>query len=243
LSGGYEDDEDLGYESVYTGAGGSDPNTRLQVADQTWTAAGNAGLLKSMDLGLPVRDIRGHTHKSPYSPKTGYTYSGLYNVVDAWEEVGQSGFKICRFMLIYIGTGKIVSNQSEVDISIGQAEVRRVGTSILRLVRDTNVAVEIKKLYHNQCQVCSTAVPTKNGTYSEAAHIKPLDRPHEGADHTSNNILCLCPNHHIMFDRGSFSIADNFTLLGCVAGKLLINRRHTIDIENFQYHRKCHGFN
>lgn len=242
MSGGYEDDEDLGYESVYTGAGGSDPNTRRQVADQTWTAAGNAGLLKSMDLGLPVRDIRGHTHKSPYSPKTGYTYSGLYNVVDAWEEVGQSGFKICRFMLIYIGTGKIVSNQSEVDISIGQAEVRRVGTSILRLVRDTNVAVEIKKLYHNQCQVCSTAVPTKNGTYSEAAHIKPLDRPHEGADHTSN-ILCLCPNHHIMFDRGSFSIADNFTLLGCVAGKLLINRRHTIDIENFQYHRKCHGFN
>ena len=37
LSGGYVDDEDLGDEIIYTGEGGRDPNTGLQVSDQTLT--------------------------------------------------------------------------------------------------------------------------------------------------------------------------------------------------------------
>ena len=78
LSGGYEDDKDLGEEIIYTGAGGNDPNSGKQIEDQTWTNRGNAGLLKSMNEGLPVRVIRGSTHKSDFSPKTGYQYAGLY---------------------------------------------------------------------------------------------------------------------------------------------------------------------
>lgn len=34
LSGGYEDDLDLGDEIIYTGAGGNDPNTGKQIQDQ-----------------------------------------------------------------------------------------------------------------------------------------------------------------------------------------------------------------
>jgi len=30
----------------------------------------------------------------------------------------------------------------------------------------------------------------------------------------SDNILYLCTNHHVMFDKGSFSIKDDFNLLG-----------------------------
>ena len=41
LAGGYTDDTDRGDEIVYTGAGGRDPETRKQVADQSFTA--NAG--------------------------------------------------------------------------------------------------------------------------------------------------------------------------------------------------------
>jgi hypothetical protein len=36
-----------------------------------------------------------------------------------------------------------------------------------------------------------------------------------------DNILCLCPNHHVMFDAGSFSIAEDLTLLG-LAGRLRV---------------------
>jgi len=83
LSGGYEDDEDHGDEIIYTGAGGNDPSTGKQVEDQSWDNKGNAGLLKSMDEGLPVRVIRGHQHKSEYSPDTGYKYAVTTQVVAA----------------------------------------------------------------------------------------------------------------------------------------------------------------
>ena len=45
LSGGYIDDEDLGDEIIYTGEGGRDLNTGLQVRDQTLTR-GNQSLEK-----------------------------------------------------------------------------------------------------------------------------------------------------------------------------------------------------
>lgn len=64
LSGGYEDDEDQGDVIIYTGAGGNDPNSDKQIHDQYWSNRGNAGLLKSMNEGLPVRVIRGYKHNS-----------------------------------------------------------------------------------------------------------------------------------------------------------------------------------
>lgn len=73
LSGGYEDDVDEGAEIIYTGAGGRDENTGIQNADQELTRV-NLALAKNKLLGLPVRVIRGHQHKSPYSPSKGYQY-------------------------------------------------------------------------------------------------------------------------------------------------------------------------
>src|SRR4051812_14312532 len=65
LSGGYEDDVDLGAEIIYTGHGGNDPVTKQQVADQTLTL-GNLALVKNYMEGLPVRVTRGSNHHSPY---------------------------------------------------------------------------------------------------------------------------------------------------------------------------------
>jgi hypothetical protein len=48
---------------------------------------------------MPVRVIRGYKHNSQFSPTSGYNYAGLFRVVDSWEEMGKSGFKICRFKL------------------------------------------------------------------------------------------------------------------------------------------------
>jgi hypothetical protein len=102
LSGGYEDDEDSGNIITYTGAGGN--KNGKQVENQSWDNLGNAGLVLSMNNGLLVRVIRGHNHRSPFSPKSGYLYAGLYYVTKAWEAKGKSDYMICKFELVYSGS-------------------------------------------------------------------------------------------------------------------------------------------
>ena len=240
LSGGYEDDFDEGDHIVYTGAGGN--KNGKQVEDQTWDNAGNAGLLVSEDKGLPVRVIRGHDHNSEFSPSAGYQYAGLYSVVESWQEIGKSGYEICRFRLVYSGDNYApeTGRRSVLDYTTG--EKRRVKSTILRVVRDTKKANQLKELYEYKCQVCGTAIKTKKGLYAEGAHIKPLGKPHNGDDNL-NNLLCLCPNHHVMFDKGSFSISNSLELLGVMEGSLEIYKEHSINPSNLEYHRKAHGFN
>ncbi len=242
LSGGYEDDLDSGDEIIYTGAGGNDSNTGKQVEDQKWENRGNAGLLKSMDEGLPVRVIRGFNHKSDFSPTNGYIYAGLYSVVDAWEEKGKSGFRICRFRLEYSGNNVHRRTPEEIEIDYNTREKKRKEGTVLRIIRDTNISNDIKKLYNYECQVCKTTISTKSGRYAEGAHIRPLGKPHNGDDN-SNNLICLCPNHHVMFDKGSFAILDNLKLTGCETGSLIINPKHKLNVLNIEYHRKSHGYN
>lgn len=104
MSGGYEDDYDLGEEILYTGEGGNDNTTGKQIAHQHWGSTGNAGLLKSLKSQNPVRVIRGWKHNSKFSPKEGYKFDGLYSVTHAEIVLGKSGFKICRFTLNKIGS-------------------------------------------------------------------------------------------------------------------------------------------
>lgn len=242
LSGGYEDDIDDGEEIIYTGQGGRDQTTGKQIADQSWSTPGNAGLLKSMDEGLPVRVIRGYSHKSPYSPKEGYTYAGLYSVVDAWIETGKSGYKICRIRLEYCGNNPNKRTPEEVELNDKRKKaIRKLGT-VVRIVRDTAIAHKVKSIYNHECQVCNITIKTKSGRYSEGAHIKPLGKPHNGDDN-SDNMLCLCPNHHVMFDKGSFSISDDLTLVGDVSGTINLHKSHKLNVDNLKYHRNCHGYN
>mgnify|MGYP001261703174 CR=1 FL=1 len=109
----------------------------------------------------------------------------------------------------------------------------RKQATTLRIVRDTRIARDIKELYSYQCQVCGIAIKTKKGVYAEGAHIKPLGRPHNGYDST-DNILCLCPNHHVMLDKGSFAIDDSFNLIGELSGLVNIHAKHTIDLDNLK---------
>jgi len=82
------------------------------------------------------------------------------------------------------------------------------------------------------------ALKLKNSIYAEGAHIRPLARPHNGPD-IVENILCLCPNHHVLFDGGGFGINDDFSLLG-IDGKLYVHNNHPIDIQYLKYHRNFH---
>jgi putative restriction endonuclease len=241
LSGGYEDDQDFGDEIIYTGAGGRETGSTIQSEDQSWENAGNAGLLKCMNEGLPVRVIRGASHKSPYSPRTGYEYSGLYSVIEAWEEVGKSGFKICRFKLVYSGNNSYRRHGAQLELDHSIREKRSEYATLLRVVRDSKLSLDIKRLYDFKCQVCGFVIKVKSGFYAEGAHIKPIGAPHNGDDSLAN-LLCLCPNHHVMFDKGSFTIADDLTLIGDETGQLRVHQQHKINKDNLSYHRKSHGY-
>lgn len=41
--------------------------------------------------------------------------------------------------------------------------------------------------------------------YAEAHHVKPLGSPHNGYD-VRENILCVCPNHHVLLDYGAIKL-------------------------------------
>jgi putative restriction endonuclease len=160
-------------------------------------------------------------------------------VVDAWKELGKSGFKVCRFRLDYCGENNTRKTAEDIELDYRKNEVRRKAGSVLRIVRDTRISRSIKELYSFACQVCGTAI--KKGNYAEGAHIKPLGRPHNGDD-SIDNILCLCPSHHVMFDIGSFSIGNDFNFIGDISGWLRIDSKHEINIKNVEYHRNSHGY-
>lgn len=235
LSGGYEDDQDYGDVIIYTGAGGNENGK--QIRDQELKGV-NLALAKSKLDELPVRVIRGYTHKSPFSPKTGYEYAGLFKVVDYWSEIGKSGFIVWRFRLerIYDDYSETKEDES-LDDTLGSEQTQRVSVTTNRIKRDYKLAVKIKEMYDYKCQVCGITLNTSAGKYIEAAHIKPLGKPHNGPD-KANNIICLCPNHHVLFDNGGFTINDDFSLNG-IEGILIVNTvKHKLNLDYIKYHRE-----
>lgn len=110
LSGGYEDNIDLGDCFTYTGEGGRDLKgtankpknlrTAPQSKDQTLTR-GNLALSRNVETGNPVRVIRGYKLQqfSQFAPEDGYRYDGLYTVEKFWSTTGQSGFLVWKFAL------------------------------------------------------------------------------------------------------------------------------------------------
>lgn len=233
LSGGYEDDRDFGDVIVYTGHGGRNPETRQQVSDQL-LVAGNLALAYSCTHGLPVRVVRGASHRSPHSPPVGYRYDGLYRVEDYWRDKGVSGHTIWRFRLV-----KLVPTTTHINRLAETIEpyllAPRQETTVVRIVRDTQQTRVIKALYDYSCQICGIRLEGSAGPYAEAAHIRPLGEPHNGPD-TLDNLLCLCANHHVLFDYGGLAVADDLTLLG-TNDRLIIKPAHAINIEHIRYHR------
>lgn len=234
LSGGYEDDQDLGEIIIYTGHGGRDPNTKKQITHQILTDK-NLALAINCQNGLPVRVIRGSSHKSKFSPEHGYRYDGLYKVVEYWKKKGKSGYDVWLFRLEKIEIDQAPDFEVRED-SPEYSKTTRTTITQQRINRDYSLTIRVKEIYNFHCQVCNAKLFTNAGFYAEAAHIKPLGEPHNGPD-SLDNLLCLCPNHHVMFDFGGFTIDDDFTLIG-LDGKLNVKADHRINKEFLKYHRE-----
>jgi putative restriction endonuclease len=222
VSGGYEDDIDDGDIVVYTGHGGRDPNTGKQIADQELTR-GNLALAKNVAEGTPVRVVRKVDGQ--------YRYDGLYRVEKYWPERGRSGFVVYRYRLIREG---ITLPEDILPVEAGPAQKKAY--TVTRIVRDTQVAKAVKLLHSHKCQICGTQLLSPTGAYAEAAHIRPLGKPHDGPD-SADNILCLCPNHHVLFDLFGFSIEPDLTLIG-IPGRLRTVAKHKLSPTQLAYHRQ-----
>jgi len=106
---------------------------------------------------------------------------------------------------------------------------------------DTKQTRRIKELYDYRCQMCGIRLEGPAGPYAEAAHIRPLGAPHNGPD-TLDNTLCLCPNHHGLFDHSGVGIAENLSLIGA-EGQLLVHAQHRVNKDHLRYHREHYRAN
>ena len=236
VSGGYEDDEDYGETIIYTGHGGNDPATATQIADQSMTE-GNLALAVSADEGLPVRVTRGARGDVDHSPASGYRYDGLYYVESYWQEQGKSGFRVCRFRLV---AEPPINSSTNPPGAAPPGSDTKAYASTQRLIRNTAVTTWVKHLYGYCCQVCSLRLVTAASPYAEGAHMRPVGKPHNGPD-SVENVLCLCPNHHVLLDRGAIGLTDDWEvvdlLTGHVLGTLSIDPDHALDKAHAAYHR------
>ena len=233
VSGGYEDDEDYGDYLIYGGQAGFDPNTKLQNEDAE-LSRGNLALVVSYNKGLPVRVTRGLG-----SRQRTYRYDGLYLVERWWVDRGKSGFRIYRFALRKIDDKPISTPVGELPLPASNQEPDRVKSYTTRIVRDTLAAEAVKDVHQHVCQTCATRIERPGGAYAQGAYIRPLGRPHNGPD-TADNILCLCPNCHVLFDGWAFAIEDDGTLIGALSGCLIEIETHIINRQHLGYHRRLY---
>ena len=243
LNAGYVDDIDHGGEVIYTGHGGRDINTGRQTSDQE-LKQGNLGLAVCCDQGLPVRVCRGPKVEPPYGTDRGYRYDGLYRVEEYWHDRGQDGFRIWRFRLRAIpgesmafgDDGPLPIESVPTPATAPLPSTTRVETTTLRIVRDTALSRAVKLAHGYRCQVCDVQLAVSSGFYAEAAHVQPLGAPHNGPD-VSGNVLCLCPNHHVLFDKGAIWLDDQLTVQP-EGTPLLRQALHPLQPRFAEYHRR-----
>jgi len=241
ISGGYEDDEDFGESIIYTGQGGQDSPGGKQVKDQE-VARGNKALVFSEDHISPIRVIRGSGGDPKYSPASGYRYDGLYLVTRHWFEKSKNGPLVIRFELNKVSDdfSEVITSQFPSAAPSGNAQPSRQSITTNSIKRNSLVSDWVKKIHNDRCQFCSTTLVTRVGTYSTGAHIQGLGRPHNGKDETSN-LLCLCPNCHVLFDKGVLYIAnDNRTVINIISGlqsPMNLHEKHILDNSAIAHHR------
>jgi hypothetical protein len=107
----------------------------------------------------------------------------------------------------------------------------RVQTTVLRIIRDTQLSRRVKSLHKHKCQILSceyTIVLADGSHYAEGHHVQPLGDPHNGPD-ILENIVCLCPNHHAACDLGAIRL---------VAAELRQVAGHVISQKFLDYHNQ-----
>jgi len=82
-----------------------------------------------------------------------------------------------------------------------------------RRIRNATWAIRIKRKYNYTCAVPNCDV--EGSIFVEASHIKPDNAPDGDIPHRAHilNGLCLCKHCHVIFDRGYFSLSDDYRII------------------------------
>lgn len=182
---------------------------------------------------LRVADINTHTHRTLHSRLgNSKTFSSYFRgVIPIDSSSPQANIKVIssepdQIKKLEVVIESLLVTPKAVDFN-ELNEVNRTLTNTYRILRDTEIARKVKILHQFRCQICGEVIYLKNGQpYAEAHHIKPLGTPHNGPD-ISENILCVCPNHHVQLDYGAIKIERS--ILRTVTG-------HTVGNEFVEYH-------
>jgi hypothetical protein len=103
-------------------------------------------------------------------------------------------------------TQRTAKTPSAVDMPIGNREITRILSETYRIIRDTQISRWVKGVHEHRCQICGDTIKLNNGQfYAEAHHIKPVGEHHEGPD-VVENVICVCPKHHVLLDYGVVSL-------------------------------------
>lgn len=126
------------------------------------------------------------------------------------------------------------------DVPAGTVKPARVMSTVQRVVRSSSVVRTVKEWHEHRCQVCEFRIEVPGGTFwSEGAHIQAIGSPYNGPD-TTDNVLCLCPNCHVMFDNGVITLGDDLNVIrhGQTVDRLRTVEHHTINPTYVQSHRE-----
>lgn len=234
ISGGYENDEDYGDFIVYTGEGGRDRGSTAIVRDQVFAGRNKALAVSSIER-LPVRVIRGAGGDPAYSPDSGFRYDGIFFIERYWED--RVPHLIFRYRLV---RADVDSPAAAIPTGSTGTQPGRKQVTAQRIIRNFRLAEQIKRANDHYCQICGERIDTPAGAYAEAAHIRPLGRPHDGPD-TAGNLLCLCPNDHKRLDTGAIWIDEKRRVYRSDTdeniGMLATVSKHKPDAEHLSYHR------
>jgi hypothetical protein len=113
------------------------------------------------------------------------------------------------------------------------------------LDRDLRVVANIKGFYDNTCQVCQVqllAPKEKGGSLRPFSDVHHLHARSEGGPDRQANGICVCPNCHAQFQRGTLAVRADFTIAAAYPGhplegrKLTVDPRHGLDLTYLRYH-------
>lgn len=131
------------------------------------------------------------------------------------------------------------------DLKIRSLPVERQLLNYLQQIRDKSLARNIKEEYKHRCLFCEKSLIVAIGpemNYSEAAHVKSLGN--SGPD-SKDNLIVLCPEHHIQFDRGLLAMILEKGQLKLMSklkdglnGKVLkLKKGHELNVRYIDWHR------
>jgi predicted restriction endonuclease len=194
---------------------------------------------------VSIDDLYRHLEEfSKLFPRNRHVREKIRQILQRLRDDGFLSFQGGGRYLLNLGYEELESEPAP----LGARGIEAPGTKeVVRNVRlrSTLLGVEIKRRYRYTCQVCRVPVPLwRNRYYAEAHHLWPLGSPHFGPD-VPGNIIVLCPNHHVMFDRGVATILpDSLRLQHLVEGvfarraQLYVEPWHSLRPKCIQLHHR-----